>query len=109
MAPGAMTPPSRSVLDRPAARGIAALVFVGCVAFLAWLERDRWLGSEVTASADPAAPCIAERTAQIDGMLAEGLIEAGQAELFKSRAAAMCRDLQGGGSSGPGLPPLPGQ
>jgi hypothetical protein len=94
-------------LDRPLARGVAALVFVACIALLAWLERERWLAGDEAATLDPAAACIAERAAQIDGMLAEGLIEPGQAELFKSRAAAMCRDVQGGG--GPGLPPLPGQ
>ena len=38
-------------------------------------------------------------------MLADGLIEAPQAELFKSRAEAMCRATAEGAA--PGLPALP--
>ena len=38
-------------------------------------------------------------------MLAEGLIEAQQAELFKTRAEAMCRATAEG--EAPGLPALP--
>jgi hypothetical protein len=50
--------------------------------------------------------CFAERSGQIDQMLAEGLIQAAQAELFKTRAEAMCRAE----SQGPGGPPaLPAQ
>jgi hypothetical protein len=39
----------------------------------------------------PFARCYAVRAAEIDGMLAEGLIDRALAELFKSRAEAMCR------------------
>ena len=96
-------------LDRPLARGLAALVFVACLALLAWLERERLFPSEVAANADdPVQRCVAERAADIDGMLAEGVIEAPRAELFKSRAAAMCQDSVGSGGE-PGLPPLPPQ
>ncbi len=99
---------SAAFLDRPLARGLAALVLIACITLLAWIERARWLPGDPVAALDPAAACLAERAAQIDGMLDDGVIEAGQAELFKSRAAAMCQSMQGG-ASGPGLPPLPGQ
>ena len=96
-------------LDGPLARGLAAGVFVACLALLAWLERAQLFPSEVAADAnDPVQRCIAERAADIDGMLAEGVIEAPQAELFKSRAAAMCQDTVGN-RGGPALPPLPAQ
>jgi len=95
----------RAFLDRPLARGLALLVFVGCVALLAWLERARWFSPEAADVDDPVQACIAERAAQIDGMLAEGVIEAPQAELFKSRAAAMCEAEAGGsGTRAPALP-----
>ena len=97
-------------LDRPLARGLAAGVFVACLALLGWLERERLFPSEVTVDADdPVQLCIAERAAGIDSMLAEGVIEAPQAELFKARAAAMCQDTVGDGGGGPALPPLPVQ
>ena len=97
-------------LDGPLARGLAAGVFVACVALLGWLERERLLPPEVAVDAgDPVQLCIAERAADIDGMLAEGVIEAPQAELFKARAAAMCQDTVGDGGGGAGLPPLPAQ
>jgi hypothetical protein len=95
--------PGRAFLDRPLARGLAALVFLACIALLAWLERARLFPAEAVADAnDPVQACIAERSAQIDGMLAEGVIEAPQAELFNSRATAMCQDTLGSGA--PGLP-----
>jgi hypothetical protein len=41
-------------------------------------------------------------------MVSEGTIETAQADLFKQRAEAMCRDTVGGhGSPGPSLPGLP--
>jgi hypothetical protein len=101
-----MAPLPRAFLDRPIARGVALLVFLACLAGLAWLERERWLPSETTAAADdPAALCFAERATEIDGMLAEGLIEPQQADAFKSRAEAMCRATAEG--EAPGLPAPP--
>jgi hypothetical protein len=97
----------RSVLDRPIARVLAALVFLGCVAALGYVERERlWpLGAGESAADDPFARCFAERAAQIDRMQDEGVIEPAQAELFKSRAEAMCRaEAQGPGNLAPGLP-----
>ena len=102
-----MTRTRRPFLDRPVARVLAALVFLGCLAALAWLERERlWPSAAGTAADDPFARCFAERTAQIERMQADGVIQAAQAELFKNRAEAMCRaEAQGGRSTGPGLPP----
>ena len=104
----------RSFLDRPIARVLAALVFLGCVAALGYVERERlWpLGAGESAADDPFARCFAERAAQIDRMQDEGVIEAGQAALFKTRAEAMCRaETEGGGSAplggaAPGAPEL---
>jgi hypothetical protein len=82
----------RPFLDRPVARVLAALVFVGCLAALLYLERGRlWPAADRTAADDPFALCFAERASQIDRMQNEGVIEPAQAELFKSRAEAMCR------------------
>ena len=97
----------RSFLDRPVARIIAALVFLGCIAALVYLERERlWQAAADHAGADdPFARCFAERSAQVDRMLAEGVIEAAQAELFKTRAEAMCRaQAEGEGNTAPVLP-----
>jgi hypothetical protein len=98
----------RPFLDRPIARVLAAVVFLGSIAALAWLERERlWPGAPGAIAADDRfVRCFAERSGQIDQMLAEGLIQAAQAELFKTRAEAMCRAE----SQGPGGPPaLPAQ
>lgn len=99
----------RPFLDRPIARVLAAVVLLGCIAALVYLERERFwpTASNETAADDPFRRCFAERAGQIDQMLADGLIQAAQAELFKTRAEAMCRsETQGPGG---GAPPFPGQ
>jgi len=104
-----MTPrPRRAFLDRPIARVLAAAVCLGCVAGIAYLERARlWpTPPDRTDADDPFARCFAERAAQIDRMLAEGVIEPAQAELFRSRAEAMCRAETAGAS---GVPAPTGQ
>jgi hypothetical protein len=95
-----------SFLDRPIARVLAALVFLGCLAALVYLERERlWHSAEGTAADDPFARCFAERAAQIERMQADGLIQDAQAELFKTRAEAMCRaEAQGERNAAPALP-----
>lgn len=97
----------RPFLDRPSARVLAAVVFLGCVAALGYLERQRlWpAAGGQTAADDPFAHCLAERAAEIDAMLADNLIEEAQAALFKTRAEAMCRATTAGpGGAGPALP-----
>ncbi|MGH6897434.1 MAG: hypothetical protein ACREJ5_12960 [Geminicoccaceae bacterium] len=88
---------------------LAAAVLLGCIAALVYLERERFwpTASNETAADDPFTRCFAERAGQIDQMLADGLIQPAQAELFKTRAEAMCRaQTQGPGG---GAPPLPAQ
>jgi hypothetical protein len=82
-----------SFLDRPAARVAALGVALLCIAILAWLHRaDLYpVAFAPDAAADPFAQCIAERAAEIDRMVSEGVIDQARAELFKSRAEAMCR------------------
>ncbi|MGI9452419.1 MAG: hypothetical protein ACR2QH_17530 [Geminicoccaceae bacterium] len=105
-------PDRRSFLDRPAARVLALMVFLVCVASLVYLHRNDIFPKPdnvaATAGGDPAAPCIEERFADIEKMLTDGTIENPQAELFRQRAEAMCRDTAGGHASpGPSLPSLP--
>jgi hypothetical protein len=97
----------RHFLDRAAARVLAAAICLGCVAALVWLERERfWPAESIGTGADePFVRCFAERAAQIDRMQAEGTIDAARAELFKTRAEAMCRAETA--APGTGLPPLP--
>ena len=99
----------RPFLDRPIARALAAMVFLLCVAALVYIERERlWQAAgDQSAADDPFERCFAERAAEIDRMVDEDLIEQAQAELFKTRAEAMCRATTEG--AGNGAPPLPAQ
>lgn len=95
-------------IDRPAARALAALVFVGAAAFLGYYERDRLFGSggaaegQAGAANDPFALCFAERAAQIDQMVKDKVVSAAQAADFKGRAEAMCRAQTKGAGGPPG-------
>jgi hypothetical protein len=102
-----MAPARRPFLDRPIARVLAAVVLLGCVATLGYLERERlWqTAADGAAANDPFTRCFAERVAQIDRMQDDNLIEPAQAELFKGRAEAMCRaEAQGRDNAVPALP-----
>jgi hypothetical protein len=94
-----VAPRREQFLDRPVARLVALGVFLLCVAALAWLHRaDLFPARFAPGTADdPFARCFAGRVAEIDGMLSEGMIDHARAELFKSRAEAMCRAETGGG------------
>jgi hypothetical protein len=97
----------RAFLDRPMARVLAAVVLLGCVAAVGYLERERlWeTAAEGTAANDPFTRCFAERVSQIDRMREEGVVEPAQAELFQARAEAMCRaEAQGRDNIAPALP-----
>ncbi len=89
-----------SWLDRPAARALALLIFLFCLGVLAFLHRDdapqvqAGYGSQ---DANPVTACAAARFADIDNMVAEAVIDAAKAGLFKQRALAMCRDTGGQG------------
>lgn len=101
--------PAPSALDRPAARlaavGIAAL----CALALGYIHRDDLFPPDTAsaeAATDPAALCLAERAAEIDQMVSDGIVDEARATLFKSRAEALCQATVGGGNN---APPLPGQ
>jgi hypothetical protein len=85
--------PREPFLDRPVARLVALGVALLCIAVLAWLHRADLFPAKFAREAadDPFARCFAERAAEIDGMLDENVIDQARAELFKSRAEAMCR------------------
>ncbi|MGI9490045.1 MAG: hypothetical protein ACR2RF_29995 [Geminicoccaceae bacterium] len=99
-------------LDRPAARLLALLVVILCGGLLAYIHRDdlfragSFPGDERVegADADPAAPCIKARFAEIDGMVDEGIVDSTKAALFKERAEAMCRSTTDDGGQALPLP-----
>jgi hypothetical protein len=90
--------PPAGFLDRPAARVLALAVLLACAAALAWMHRADLFPAAAGpgAAGDPAAACIAQRSADIDRMQDDGVIDASQAALFKSRAEALCRSQAGG-------------
>ncbi|MDH3793040.1 MAG: hypothetical protein OEU09_12380 [Rhodospirillales bacterium] len=103
-------PPARperpeSALDRPAARLVALGVVALVIATLGYIHWEDVFPSEDAKAAadDPAAPCITQRTADIEAMRAEGTLSAEQASLFKTRAEALCR-AQAGQTGAP--PPI---
>jgi hypothetical protein len=97
----------RPFLDRPIARVLAGVVFLACVGALVYLERERlWqVTADQSAADDPVARCYAERATEIDRMVADNAIDDAQAELFKTRAEAMCRATLEGSERGPPLLP----
>ncbi len=86
-------------LDRPAARWLALSVIVLCVAVLGYWHREDLFPTvvETTVVGDSAIACMNQRFAEIDAMVEEGSIETPQADLFKQRAEAMCRQIAGSG------------
>ncbi len=95
---GNPVPNESSALDRPAARVVAGLVFLAMLALLGWLHRDDLFPPQAAPAAadDPVTLCLAARTADIDQMQQEGTITAEQAQLFTSRAEALCQAQAGG-------------
>ncbi len=73
--------------------GIVVLVVVT----LGYIHRDDIFPGEAgkPVADDPAAPCIAQRSAEIEAMRVEGTISADQARLFTTRAEALCRAQAG--------------
>jgi hypothetical protein len=89
-------------LDRPAARLCALGVALLMAAALAFMHRDDLFPPQAArgpAADDPVVRCLAERAVDIDRLQAEGTITAQQAELFKSRAEALCQAQVGGGNN----------
>ncbi len=105
---GQETTQKRAMLDRPWARLAALGVFLCAGAALAWLHRDDLMPPQAAATRpadDPVALCLAARAKDIDQMQADGVIDDGQAALFKSRAEALCQAQEGQGAGPP--PRLP--
>ncbi len=103
-----MTARSTSALDRPPARFAALGIAVAAALALGYIHRDDLFptGSAEANAADPTALCVAERSADIDRMVADGIVDESRAALFKSRAEAMCQSTVGGGNA---AAPPPGQ
>ncbi len=104
---GQEAPAKRVALDRPVARVVALGVFLCVAAILAWIHRDDLMPppeAPALAADDPVALCLAARAEDIDQMRADGVIDEGQATLFKSRAEALCVAQEGQGSGPPKLP-----
>ena len=99
-------------LDSRAARGVAFLCFLLCVALLVYLTREALFPAPETTAAvsgdNPFAQCVADNARKIEKMKADGVIQAAQADLFLSRAEARCRAQTGQGGGPPGAPGLPG-
>ncbi len=103
-----MKTPQSSPLDTIAARIVALAVAATMAGLLAIIHWDRLFPPPLPAgiaAGDPAAACIAQRHAEIDTRLREGVFQPAQAALFKTRAEAMCRAETGAGPV-PGLPGL---
>lgn len=76
----------------------AVMVMIACAAVLAWHHRADLMPAEAPPESPAEAAyraCLAERSAHIDGMIADGVVDEGQAATFKARADALCRDLAG--------------
>ena len=89
-----------SWLDRPAARALALLIFLACLAMLGQVLRDDLMPVSAdgeSAVDDPVKACTAARFSDIDKMVAEAVIDGAQAESFKQRALAMCQATEGQG------------
>ena len=84
-------------IDGPVGKMIAAGLLCVCAGALAYIHREDLFPPEATAPAgdDPVAQCIAQRAADIDGMVADGVIDPGRADLFKTRAASVCEAQAG--------------
>ena len=94
---------STSFLDRPAARLIALGVVALVIASLGFIHREDLFPPEPAAvvADDPVALCFARRSAEIDQMLAEGVINPAQSGQFKGRAEAYCQAQEGKGAGPP--------
>jgi hypothetical protein len=79
-------------------------VFLAVAALLGFIHRDYLFLPPVPAvdPNDPVMLCLAERAPGIEAMRADGTIDERQAELFLSRAEALCQ-AQAGQANAPAL------
>lgn len=103
--------PAGGALDGLGARLVAGLVLLAAAAGLLALHwRDLFPDERAAQGLDPNDPvvaCIAERSRQIETMIAENPAMADRRALFLERAEAMCRSTLGDGGGAPPPPPLP--
>jgi len=88
------TPESASLLDRPLARLMALAVVVLMALSLVYFHREDLFPPEappLSAEEQAIAACLAQRGKDIDQIAGDGVIDANQAKLFKTRAEALCR------------------
>ncbi len=83
------------------ARFAAFGVFLLAAGVLAWMHRDDLFPPEATMADDQVALCVAERSAVIGRMVADGTVDAGRAARFTARAEAICHAQAGPGSGPP--------
>jgi hypothetical protein len=104
-----MNGPPRSALDGAAARVVALIVALLALAALGWINRTIFVSRPAPSPAaeadDPFRRCMAVREADIDRMVKEGSAKQDEAELFRSRAEAMCRAEAAKAGARPGGPP----
>ncbi|MCP3054154.1 hypothetical protein [Aurantimonas marianensis] len=97
-----MTTSSTSIVNTPWMRLVALLlaILLAIGAFFLWLNTEEWVPSvgeraerleELTVSGDVAA-CIDKRVADIDAMVAQGMIGADAAEQSRAQARSLCYD-----------------
>lgn len=93
----------RPFLDSIFARLIALVIAVACGVVLFFLYEDEVVVAESQTQFEQsaAAQCYAERAADIDQMLAEGMIGEEQAMLFKRREEARCATQAGSTAPAP--------
>jgi hypothetical protein len=84
-----------SALDRWPARAVALLVAAAALATLSYIHRKDLFPAAAPPAAeaqpDPFRDCMAQRGGDVDRLLQEGTIRQAQADLFRSRAEALCR------------------
>ncbi len=80
-------------IDGPGGRLVAACVLVVGIAILvAFHWEDLFPPPEAEVAGNPElAACIAERAGHVDKMIADGVIDAAQADSFRARAIAFCQ------------------
>jgi hypothetical protein len=99
-----------SALDRWPARAVALLVAAGALAALGYIHRKDLFPTAAPPAAearpDPFHDCMAQRGGDVDRLLQEGTIQKAQADLFRSRAEALCRaEANKALATAPGGPP----
>jgi hypothetical protein len=84
-----------SALDRWPSRVAALLLAAAALAALSYIHRKDLFPAAAPPAAeaqpDPFRDCMAQRGGDVDRLLREGTISKAQADLFRSRAEALCR------------------